>query len=358
MPRPRSVQPAYQFHISGQARVTLDGRDFYLGPHESEESYARYYALLAEYNSNGKRAPKQPTKMVDEAILVRHVVADYTARVLPRYKNNQGAYGRLKIVLAKLDELFADVPANEFGPRKLDALRDRLIGTGNSRGYINDQVRDVVRIFRHGVARELCVPDVYQALEALEPLKRGQAPDRPKRGGVELSEVEKTLPYLSPTLQAMVHLQLATACRPSELFRMTPAQVDRRGKVWIYRPDRHKTAQYGKPKTIPINAEAEAVLRPFLSDDPNELCFQTTKGTAWNKDSYRRQITRAAKQAKAKHWTPYQLRHASAQKVRDKLGAEAAQAILGHSRLSTTEVYAKASEAKAVAASEVTPVIG
>ncbi len=58
MPRPRSVQPAYQFHISGQARVTLDGRDFYLGPHGSEESYARYCALLAEYKPASSKTVK------------------------------------------------------------------------------------------------------------------------------------------------------------------------------------------------------------------------------------------------------------------------------------------------------------
>ena len=31
MPRPRSPQPAYQFHVSGQAKVRLGGDDFYLG---------------------------------------------------------------------------------------------------------------------------------------------------------------------------------------------------------------------------------------------------------------------------------------------------------------------------------------
>lgn len=57
MPRPKSNQPAYRFHVSGQARVELDGRTFYLGQHGSPESYARYYGLLATFNAHGLTVP-------------------------------------------------------------------------------------------------------------------------------------------------------------------------------------------------------------------------------------------------------------------------------------------------------------
>jgi integrase len=40
-------------------------------------------------------------------------------------------------------------------------------------------------------------------------------------------------------------------------------------------------------------------------------------------------------------WTPHQLRHAKAQLVRDNYGLEAAQAVLGHSSLTATQIYAK-----------------
>jgi hypothetical protein len=55
MPRQKSVQLAYQFHVSGQARVALCGKDFYLGVHDTDESCVRYYALLEEYNANGRQ---------------------------------------------------------------------------------------------------------------------------------------------------------------------------------------------------------------------------------------------------------------------------------------------------------------
>ena len=49
------------------------------------------------------------------------------------------------------------------------------------------------------------------------------------------------------------------------------------------------------------------------------------------------------------------LRHSALQAVRDAVGAEAAQAIAGHSRIDTTEIYAKASEERAVLAAQHTP---
>ncbi len=42
MPRPKSEAPAYRFHVSGQAVVRLDSKDFYLGKHGTPESYVRY----------------------------------------------------------------------------------------------------------------------------------------------------------------------------------------------------------------------------------------------------------------------------------------------------------------------------
>jgi hypothetical protein len=37
--------------------VTLDGRDFYLGPHGTEASRAEYDRLLGEWLANGRRLP-------------------------------------------------------------------------------------------------------------------------------------------------------------------------------------------------------------------------------------------------------------------------------------------------------------
>ena len=50
--------PSYRLHKpSGQAVVTLDGRDIYLGRYGSPESRAEFDRLLAEWLSNGRRLP-------------------------------------------------------------------------------------------------------------------------------------------------------------------------------------------------------------------------------------------------------------------------------------------------------------
>jgi site-specific recombinase XerC len=46
---------------------------------------------------------------------------------------------------------------------------------------------------------------------------------------------------------------------------------------------------------------------------------------------------------KAHRWHPHQLRHSAGTAIRRQFGLEAAQAVLGHSELSATQVYAEKS---------------
>ncbi len=57
MARPKSSTPALRPHISGQSVVTIDGRMFYLGPHGSPQSLARYAVLIGMYQAGGLSLP-------------------------------------------------------------------------------------------------------------------------------------------------------------------------------------------------------------------------------------------------------------------------------------------------------------
>ncbi len=48
--------PSYRRHSSGQARVTINGKDHLLGPYGSPQSKEAYGRLIAEYSASG--APK------------------------------------------------------------------------------------------------------------------------------------------------------------------------------------------------------------------------------------------------------------------------------------------------------------
>ncbi len=56
MPKLVHVTPKYRLHkASGQAVVTLDGVDHYLGPWKSKASVAEYDRLTGEWLANGRR---------------------------------------------------------------------------------------------------------------------------------------------------------------------------------------------------------------------------------------------------------------------------------------------------------------
>ncbi len=67
---PRTTKPpAYRLHKrSGQAVVTLSGRDHYLGPHRTKVSLAEYDRLVGEWLANGRA--------------IRRDILDFRARVL------------------------------------------------------------------------------------------------------------------------------------------------------------------------------------------------------------------------------------------------------------------------------------
>ena len=81
MPRSKSI-PTYRYHISGQAIVTFCQKNFYLGPHNSQDSFARYNALVAEYIANGMVAPPGETRLADKPLTVACITAAYR-RELP-----------------------------------------------------------------------------------------------------------------------------------------------------------------------------------------------------------------------------------------------------------------------------------
>src|SRR5262245_30713784 len=56
MPRSRTHAPSYRLHRpSGQAVVTLSGKDHYLGKHGSKESRAAYDRLVGRWQANGRQ---------------------------------------------------------------------------------------------------------------------------------------------------------------------------------------------------------------------------------------------------------------------------------------------------------------
>lgn len=404
MPREKSSTPTYQYHTSGQARVYLDGRYFYLGEYDSPASYAKFYALLATYMKNGKSMPEDALdRVADAPVTVRCLTAEFREHAKTKYAKNKTQKSKYDNICTLLDDEYADVSVTDFGPRRLAKVRELLLATTNKqkrrncRNYINQQVRLILAVFRYGVSREIVPPETIVALKSLGPLEYGQTEARESDPvqPVDIEAVRLTAEFLSPQIKAMVRIQAATGMRPSEVCVMRPIDLEKRPDgVWVYRPAKHKTAHRGKKKEVPLIGDAKLALKPFLDRPDEDYFFKPCEAAEWhlqqknakrktppnqgnrrgyskasrdgtrkprkyheryNKDTYRRAIERAAKQAKTDHWFPYQLRHTAASVIREALGIEAAQAMLGHSRAAMTEHYAKQSLDRAIEAAKVAP---
>ncbi|MBI2479318.1 MAG: hypothetical protein HYV60_12000 [Planctomycetia bacterium] len=73
MPRLTNSVPKYRKHkATGQAVVTIDGRDYYLGPHKSKASKLEYDRLIGEWVQNGRKMPSDDS---DDTTIVELIAA-------------------------------------------------------------------------------------------------------------------------------------------------------------------------------------------------------------------------------------------------------------------------------------------
>jgi integrase len=388
--------PAYRIHRGKQlGYVRLNKRMIYLGKASTPESFDRYRRLLGEWLASGRLRGRDNSD-TDVAATVSVIVDAYLAWARRYYKEahgRQSSSGLAPVEAASksLTARYGPTAAGEFGPVALKAVRHAMIEAGLCRNVINQRIGCIKRIFRWAVGEELLRPAVLQALTAVDPLRVGRSAARetqPVRP-VPDEHVGAVLPFLPPTLRAMVQLQRLTGMRSGELCSLRSRGVDVRTDVWIYRPENHKTAYRGHERAVHIGPKGQAVLSPFLrSDAPDAFVFSPVRSQqerrvsqrcrkaanigqnalelqtpasqrvcgsrCYDSRSYHRALryamTRAIRERALpceKRWHPHQLRHRHATEVRQARGLEAARVLLGHRTLSQTLEYAEADAALA-----------
>ena len=173
---------------------------------------------------------------------------------------------KIKTATRHLLRHYENHPAAEFGPKQLKTVRQSMVDAGWARTYVNRQVGMIVRMFKWGVTEGLIPPAVHAALNLVDGLRRGKttARETSKVRGVDDATVMATLPYLPPTVRAMIELQRATGMRPGELCILRPCDVDRTSDVWEYRPVEHKTSHRDQDRIVCIGPIGQEILRPFL----------------------------------------------------------------------------------------------
>ncbi len=367
--------PKYMLHRpSGQARVRIGGRDFYLGPFDSPESYKEYDALLAKYLT-GKLTPT-PT-----GITISRLAVDFVAFARGYYlKDGQqtAEVHCIQMALKPLVRIYGADKVDSFGPLKLKAVRDEMIRLNWARKTINKAIERITRMLRWGTENECVDPSVYQACRAVTGLRRGRCTARETDPiqPVLQKDIDAVEPFVSRPVWAMIQLQLCTGMRPGEVCILRARDIDQSGDVWTYQPETHKTAHHGRQRFVFIGPRGQEVLKPFLAgvkdngfvfrpdvaeQARNQLRRAARKspmtpsqakrvqkespkkcaGERYQRTSYTRAITRACRLAKIAEWAPNRLRHNAATELRKQHGLEGTRTVLGHSTTDMTEVYAE-----------------
>lgn len=233
MPKLYESLPKYRKHkASGQAVVTLAGRDHYLGPHGVKASKLEYDRLVAEWLQQGR-----PTVAAAMAPLtVVELCSRYLAFAKTYYRKGgrpTGTVTCIKCAVRYLRTWYGRTTAAEFGPLALKAIQARMVEDGLSRTYVNDHTGRIKRIFKWGVAEELIPANSFHALSAVPGLRRGRTAARETTPiePVDDALVEATLPHLPEVVADMVRLQRLTGMRPAEVCLLRPCDLDRSGDV-------------------------------------------------------------------------------------------------------------------------------
>jgi integrase len=281
--------PKYRRHSSGQARVTLNGKDHLLGPYNSAASKEAYRRLIAEWAAGqGPFAPQTTS----EPITVSEVILAYWrfAKAYYRFDGKRGDEACLRTALRLLRSLYGRTAAGEFGPKSLKACREQMIARDWSRTYANAQVDRIRRMFKWAASEEMVGAGVYEGLCTVAGLRAGktEARETKKVRPVAADRVSAALPHMPPAVRAMVQFQLFTACRPDEVCRLRSLDIlTDNPACWVYRPgsDRgphgqHKTAHHQHDHLVLIGPRAQEVLRPYLHGKADAYCFSPAEGEA------------------------------------------------------------------------------
>ncbi len=370
--KPKRI-PKLQLHKgSGRGVVRLSGQDHYCGEYGTEKCQKEYNRLLAEWLSGSPLATNLSGRMIME------LMADYLDHAKQYYTDADGkitrSYDRCVETAKILNELYGDTPVADFSPAKFKAFRKKLVDRGRCRSSANHLLVVARRIFKWGAAEEI-VPEPVEA--------------------VDDAVVDETLKYLPPILATMVEVQRLTGMRPGEVCSLRPIDLDRSDGVWLYSPHDHKTKWRGKKRLVPVGPLAQTLLLPYLDRDSEAYCFSPRErieqfreaqrtarqskvppsqadrskrrpkrppGLRYTNSSYgkailgviRRENDRRADEgiAPIPEWSPNQLRHNAATKIRAATDIETARVVLGHSSVSTTEIYAEIDLKKAKAVAE------
>jgi integrase len=323
-----------------------------------------------------------------KSITVVQIIREYRKWAESYYRDENGhetsTMATIAATMKRLRAWYGSENAESFTPLAFKDVIKRMIEGGLSISTINASIARIKSMFRWAASEELIPQTVYDRLCTVRNEIQGKTKAKPKRvvQAVSDADIEATLPHLPAMVRDMVRLQRLTGARPGELCNMRVSEITAVGDVLVYAPNQHKNKHHGKSRTIVIAGEAIEIIKSYLASE-GEFVFSSAKsmeqtladrsakrvtppnhgnrpkkrrktlgGNKYVEDSYRRCITRACEKAGINQWSPNMLRHAAAVDIQSTLGIEAVAAVLGHSKIDTSKIYAKHNLALAIQAAK------
>ena len=335
--------------------------------------------------------------VIDTKPILAHLVARYIQFATSYFRDpiTKLPTSALNCMRAALKDvaLYLSKPIEEFTPQDLIAIRTGMMRrkqrrTVNGEGVtldkhvslatVNSNIKKIRGVFKKGVEWGMVPIAVYSALQCVQSLNYRSAPQlkiNEPVAPVEESIVEELIPLLRPIYQVALRLQLATGMRLKELCSMRFSEIkpnkSKHGLIYIYRPSSHKNSHRGQARSIPISPALFAELRslkrpsPSIKGNGHDVVFYSN-GTGKSIDysgpltasGYRQVIGWGQKRLNKNRtaaglephprWNLAQIRHTVLTRVREGYGLEAAQAVGGHKRMNTTEIYAEKNDNTAI----------
>ncbi len=281
MPRLVRSVPRYRKHrATGQALVTISGRDFYLGLYGSKASRVEYDRLIGEWLAGGRR----PAVVVEE-LTIGELMIRYLEHAKSHYRKNgelTTEYDGIRMAFRYLKAAYSHSLVSEFGPLSLKAIRLKMVEADLARSTINRNISRIQQCFRWAASEQLIDVATSHALDTVNGLQKGRSDARETDPVLPVSDeaVDATLPHLPAVVADMVRLQRLTGMRPAEVCSLRPADINRDEDVWQYRPAGHKTEHHGKGRVVFIGARGQQILLRYLVRAADAYCFSPADSEA------------------------------------------------------------------------------
>ena len=317
------------------------------------------------------------------------------------YVNSPGELDKIRLALKPLRALYGKKLVSEFGPKALKHVRETMTyertltrihidPLGNKtkikepytlgQRTINQRINIITRMFAWATEEELIPRDIYlaAALKQVRPIRDGRFGVKPptRVSAADMNTYRALLPHLPGPVKAMLQLINLTTMRSSDVCLMRPMDIDQSEPVWKYLPTKFKRSALSgtKQRVIMIGPEGQKILAPFLENrSPESYLFspketmeeifrerrknrktkvqpsqisqkkpapKRTPGLKYDSQSFYAAFQRVVKKLGLGKIFPNQLRHGTGARIRKEFGLEHASKVMGHSHISTTEIYA------------------